>query len=589
MADRDDSPEGQIAYLAKLREENPFRDQRKQSDAPPDPAVDDVVKEFSAFVSEIIHLPQADSCNALQTEKSITILARMKIHSSSDRPRADDVKGIFIILLEHSKEVFEKNERRKWVARIYNMAKELLPESRKLETPDDFMPELNKVHAIVPLEGQRIIVQVAPNGRAIWKLKPQDLRLAYHNRFTKDVNDKKVIGIDQYWLDSPARPNYGGSTFQPNPNVILRPDTFNWFRGFAVRPVYGANIDPILEYVLTGLCKNNNDYFNWLIQWSAHIFQKPWEKPGTSPVIRSDEEGTGKSFYFRRILGTLMDGDDGTHLYFAFSNPNMLTGDFSGHIENNLLLHSEEAFSAESKKEDSIIKNIITEDYVSINPKNLQARFIKSYHRVAFTGNPVHVIKVSVHGRRFFVLVASDKYKENTEFFGNLMKLLANSGAEALMYYFMHVDLRDFDPRVAPRTEYLLDQQIESFDSIENFWLESLQLGETPFDVDTHKKLSKIYVIKQKMLNHFNRTQKNNHRKEMINMRSFGRQFAKFFKSLGLDGDPIMLKDAKTADGYNAYHIPPLPVARQLFENYMHQKYRWNDKIEWTYPPFNTD
>jgi hypothetical protein len=32
-----------------------------------------------------------------------------------------------------------------------------------------------------------------------------------------------------------------------------------------------------------------------------------------------------------------------------------------------------------------------------------------------------------------------------------------------------------------------------------------------------------------------------------------------------------------------------LPVARQLFESYMHQKYHWNDKIEWTYPPFNTD
>jgi hypothetical protein len=563
-----------------------FEDKPQTTAAPSDTAVDDVVKEFSAFADEIIHLPKNESCNALQTEKSITLLARMKIHSSSDRHRADDVKGIFIILLEHSKEVFEKNERRKWVARIYNMAKELLPESRELETPDDFMPELNKIHAIVPLDGARIIIQIAPNGRAIWKLKPQDLRLAYHNRFTKDVNDKKVIGIDQYWLDSPARPNYIGSTFQPNPNVPLRLDTFNWWRNFAVKPKHGANIDPILEYVLTGLCKNNNDYFNWLIKWSAHIFQKPWEKPGTSPVIRSDEEGTGKSFYFRQILGTLMDKDDGTHLYFAFSNPNMLTGDFSGHIENNLLLHSEEAFSAESRKEDSIIKNIITEDFISINPKNLQARFIKSYHRVAFTGNPIHVIKVSVHGRRFFVLEASDKYREDTEFFGDLLKLMANDGAEALMYYFMHVDIKDFDPRVAPKTEYLLEQKVESFGPIEDFWLESLQLGETPFDSDTYKNLSKIYVIKQKMLNHFNRTQKNNRRKEMVNIISFGRQFSKFFKR---DCDPIMLKDAKTSDGYNAYHIPSLPVARQLFESYMHQKYHWNDKIEWTYPPFNTD
>jgi hypothetical protein len=176
-------------------------------------------------------------------------------------------------------------------------------------------------------------------------------------------------------------------------------------------------------------------------------------------VIRSDEEGTWKSFYFK-LLGMLTDADDGTHLYFSFSNPKMLTGDFSGHLENNLLLHSEEAFRAESKQEDSMIKNIITEEYVSINPKNLQARYIKSYHRVAFTGNPIHVIKVSVHGRRFFVLVASDKYRENTEFFGGLMRgMKYEGGAEALMYYFTkEVDLKDFNPRVAPKTEYLMDQ-----------------------------------------------------------------------------------------------------------------------------------
>jgi len=240
---------------------------------------------------------------------------------------------------------------------------------------------MNKNHAIVPLDGARVIIQVAPNGRAIHKMKVQDLSLAYHNRFTKDVNDKRVIHLDEYWLDNPARPRYNYSTFNPNPNVKLSSDTFNWWPGFAIKPKMTEEdrkvLDVALEYTNTGLGRDSVDSFNWLIKWSAHVFQKPWEKPGTSPVIRSDEEGTGKSFYFK-LLGMLMDGDDGTHLYFSFSNPKMLTGDFSGHIENNLLLHSEEAFRAESKQEDSMIKNIITEEYVSINPRNLQARYIRS-------------------------------------------------------------------------------------------------------------------------------------------------------------------------------------------------------------------
>jgi hypothetical protein len=114
MTDRDDSPEGKIAFLAKLREDPLFGETHKQTGGASDSAVDDVVKEFSAFASEIIHLPQAESCNALQTEKSITILARMKIHSSSDRPRADDVKGIFIVLLEHSKDLRKTSAASGW-------------------------------------------------------------------------------------------------------------------------------------------------------------------------------------------------------------------------------------------------------------------------------------------------------------------------------------------------------------------------------------------------------------------------------------------------------------------------------------------
>jgi phage anti-repressor protein len=208
-----------------------FGDDHNTAGAPPDPSSDDVVKEFKAFADEIIHLPIVEAYAALQTEKSIVILAKIKVRSSDpERPGAEDIKGIFIIILDYSKDVVftDRNERGKWLSRIYAKAKELLPETRKLENPDEFMPEMNKIRAIVPLDGARVIIQIAPNGRAIHKMKVQDLSLAYHNRFTKDVNDKRVIHLDEYWLNSQARPRYNNSTFNPNPNVKLSVDTFNW-------------------------------------------------------------------------------------------------------------------------------------------------------------------------------------------------------------------------------------------------------------------------------------------------------------------------------------------------------------------------
>jgi hypothetical protein len=141
------------------------------------------------------------------------------------------------------------------------------------------MPELNKIHAIVPLDGQRIIIEVQPNGRKISPMGLQDLALAYRNRWTKDVNDKKVIRIHEYWLDSSARTDYVGSTFSPNPNIKLEAGVFNWWRDFAIKPKMTDQgrkvLNNVLEYVNTGLCNNNVDYFNHLIKWSAHIFQSP--------------------------------------------------------------------------------------------------------------------------------------------------------------------------------------------------------------------------------------------------------------------------------------------------------------------------
>jgi hypothetical protein len=50
-----------------------------------------------------------------------------------------------------------------------------------------------------------------------------------------------------------------------------------------------------------------------------------------------------------------------------------------------------------------------------------------------------------------------------------------------------------------------------------------------------------------------------------------------------------MLKDAKTIDGWNAYHIPSLSAARQSFEIYMNRRWDWSGKTEWTIPPYWND
>lgn len=194
-----------------------------------------------------------------------------------------------------------------------------------------------------------------------------------------------------------------------------------------------------LRYIRDVLCNGKKDQYRWLMAWVAHLTQRPWEKPETAVAIQGEEEGTGKSF-FPWILGELLDGKGMSHkLYFEASNSKMITGDFNGDLERCLLLHAEEAFRAESEREDSIIKNLISDHNLGINPKGIEAKLSKNFIRLILTGNPPHIVKAGRFARRFLVLKISDKRRLDTVYFKKLTDELENGGFEALMYYLMHL------------------------------------------------------------------------------------------------------------------------------------------------------
>ena len=78
----------------------------------------------------------------------------------------------------------------------------------------------------------------------------------------------------------------------------------NLWQGFAVKPHKGdwTLFDDHLFYVI---CGENQRYYDWLMDWLAHLVQKPYEKPGSAVVLKSEVKGTGKSMvveFLRRIL-----------------------------------------------------------------------------------------------------------------------------------------------------------------------------------------------------------------------------------------------------------------------------------------------
>jgi hypothetical protein len=396
--------------------------------------------------------------------------------------------------------------------------------------------------------------------------------------YTTDPNGgtkSKFEPKSKIWLEHPHHRKYRSVIFDPRrPHNKTDPD-YNTWPGFIYDNPKRGHCYQFLQYVKNVLCNGNKAQYRWLMAWCAHIFQKPWEKPETAVAIQGEEEGSGKSF-FPSILSRLLNDKS----YFAASNAKMITGDFSGHLEYVILLHAEEAFRAESEREDSIIKNLISDERIGINAKGVEAKLSKNYIRLLLTGNPPHIVKAGRFARRFLVLKISDKHLLDTNYFMRLSKMMANGGYEALMYYFMHYPLDKYNLRVVLKTEGLLEQKLESMRAEERFWYNKLYTGEIICE-NYNKSDDDLIIFKYKMFSNFQRFMNKRVEKNRSDEVKFGMIFTKFF--------PIVINSrierGLRSDKYentNCYHIPELNVARQMFDIYFRQPCGWpNDGGLW--------
>ena len=216
-----------------------------------------------------------------------------------------------------------------------------------------------------------------------------------------DDNKPKNFPITELWLKYPDRRKYEGIIFDPSKLYDRNDEYYNTWRGFAITPGIG-NVDRYLEYVLKIVVSGNKEHYEWLLDWVSHIFQKPWEKPGTSVILRGIE-GIGKSF-FAETIGQLLSGHKNNkinHLYFKTSNPEHVMNHFNDHLANIILLHLEETFWAGDKKGAHLIKDFVAGDELSIGQKHLSTKMQRNYMRLIMNGNDDWLVPAGMESRRF--------------------------------------------------------------------------------------------------------------------------------------------------------------------------------------------
>ncbi len=348
--------------------------------------------------------------------------------------------------------------------------------------------EMNRRYALVILGSKPVIYVNTPEAREV-KDRKRFISLnafdAWHaNRFTEyrdQWGDIKKTTWAAIWMRSRKRREFFGVEFSPpdnDGNPVNSPGYLNLWGGFAYVPA--EKPDPMRyktfrDHLLNNVCGGDQSLFRWVFGFLARIVQRPRERIGVALVLRGDM-GTGKT-----KVGEIMGRIIPEH-YFLVDHPRYVTGNFNVHMATCLLLQADEAVWAGDKTAEGRLKSLITSPAQPIEAKGIDPIWVQNFVTLILTSNEDWVVPAGKDERRFAVLDVDPRCAQNSEYFAEMDRELENGGFEHLLGALLCFPLDSVNLRQIPRTKALLEQKVQSLNSIESWWYGRLMAG-----APTHK------------------------------------------------------------------------------------------------------
>ena len=382
-------------------------------------------------------------------------------------------------------------------------------ERAKEEADNPALRQLNEKYAVIQSYGSkcRIVYEVFDPVLGRPELVAQgvdDFSRWYGNKKVQIGEDDKGVPkfapLGKWWFYHPDRRGYQSIIFAPNKDITGH---YNLWKGYGCQDIPGE-CGRFLGHIKHILCNDNEEYYQYLINWLARTVQFP-DCPGEVAIILRGGRGTGKSFFAKEV-GKIF----GRH-FMQVSNSNHLVGNFNNHLRDKILLFADEAFWANDKKHESTLKTLVTERTLTIEAKGVDAVSAPNFVHLIMASNDQHVVPAGADERRFFVLDVNPEHQQNTDYFGTIAQEMKNGGTEALLHYLKNVDLSNFDVYKAPETEALKEQKLLSLTLEQAWWYSCLQhgtIGDSEFwpDIIPVTKLMAAYLSYAQALNHNRRS-----------------------------------------------------------------------------------
>jgi hypothetical protein len=255
-------------------------------------------------------------------------------------------------------------------------------------------------------------------------------------------------------------------TFDPRPTPVT---TINLWRGATLPPENKPF--PVLQQFLFNVIAGGNESSNeYLLDFLAHMLQKPEEKPGVMIVLLGGQ-GIGKGTLCKLLFGIWEKTS------FQTNQIEHITGRFNNVLEKTYIIWLDEALFFGNRGATDRLKSLITEPMVTIEEKNGPIRSTYSCHRLFAATNAEHFAHIDKDDRRMVYFPVAETYKGNIPYWTTVHHALETE-LSGLMGFLLQRDISCFRPQQRPASEALVDQKMRSLIGVPAWWVDTLRTGE---------------------------------------------------------------------------------------------------------------
>src|SRR5262249_5758761 len=232
--------------------------------------------------------------------------------------------------------------------------------------------ELNAKYAVVQIGGTVRVMHFDCSGMPVYQTIPDFIQ--FHHRRTKKNENNKPISVGKWWIAHPERRQHSRVVFAPGADDKSLGGALNLWRGFACEPKQG-DCSLYLHHLGENITSESSKLYDYLIDLMAYGIQRPGEQ-GHVAVGFKGRRGTGKGVAIQNY-GRLF----GRH-YLHITNARHLVGRFNAHFQQCSLLFGDEAFFAGDRQHESVLKGLITEATIFVEPKNVDGFTVPNRMRI---------------------------------------------------------------------------------------------------------------------------------------------------------------------------------------------------------------